>query len=75
MKTIDVIALIILILGGLNWGIVGIARYDVIAEIFGRSFGHTTAITRLIYIIIGLAALYVIWFRITGLRRPGQPRV
>lgn len=57
MKITDLyawIALIIVIVGGINWGLVGLARLDLIGSIFGFGlFG------RLIYIIVGIAAAYL----------------
>ena len=49
------IALIILIIGGLNWGLVGFFNYDLVASIFGQM----TMLTRIVYDLVGLSALYV----------------
>lgn len=54
MKTLSIIANILLIVGGLNWGLVGILDLDLVATIFGAM----SAISRVIYILVGLAALY-----------------
>lgn len=51
----DRIALTLVILGALNWLLVGIANFDVVAAIFG---GQTAMISRIIYILIGLAGLW-----------------
>ncbi|WP_027726280.1 DUF378 domain-containing protein [Tuberibacillus calidus] len=48
-------ALTILIIGGINWGLVGLFEYDVIGAIFG---GQGSAISRILYGIVGLSALY-----------------
>ncbi len=53
----DKIALTLLIIGGLNWGCVGIFQFDLVAWIFG---GQTGIISRVIYIIVGLAAIWCI---------------
>lgn len=58
MKVIDVIAFILLLIGGLNWGLYGAINVDVIAMVLGPM---TTA-ARIAYILIGLAALYRIVF-------------
>jgi len=58
MKKLDIVTLVLLIVGGLNWGLVAIAEFDLVAEIFGKSFGETTAITRIVYGLVGLSALY-----------------
>ena len=54
MKTIDIITSVLLVIGGLNWGLVGIFSYDLVAAIFG-SMG---VISRIIYILVGVSALY-----------------
>jgi len=55
MKTIDVIAAVLLVIGGLNWGLWGIFDVDIVASIMG---GYATAGARLIYILVGAAAIY-----------------
>jgi uncharacterized membrane protein YuzA (DUF378 family) len=55
ITTLDWIALIILIIGGLNWGLIGFFHFNLVAAIFG----DMTAIARIIYGLVGLAALYV----------------
>ena len=51
----DTLALILVIIGALNWGLVGLLSFDVIAAIFGSS---TAVVSRIIYTIIGLAGLW-----------------
>ena len=58
MKKLDVLAAVLLIVGGLNWGLVAIAEFDLVAAIFGLDFGETNAITRIVYGLVGLAAVY-----------------
>ncbi|MCL2827329.1 MAG: DUF378 domain-containing protein [Oscillospiraceae bacterium] len=53
----DRIALILVIVGGLNWGSVGIFGFDIIAAIFG---GQSAAISRVIYTLVGLGALWCV---------------
>ncbi len=55
MKTLDVLAAVLLVIGGLNWGLVGLFQFDLVAAIFG---GQGAALSRLIYIVVGLAAAY-----------------
>lgn len=54
---LDRIALILAILGGLNWGSVGIFRFDMVAALFG---GANAGVARVIYTLIGLSALWCI---------------
>ena len=59
MKTLDLVAGALLIVGGLNWGLVAIAEFDLVAWIFGEEFGTTNA-SRMVYGLVGLAAVYAI---------------
>jgi len=68
MKKLDWLAVALLIVGGLNWGLVAIAEFDLVAAIFGLDFGETNAATRLIYGLVGLAAVYGI-ASLAGARR------
>ncbi len=54
---LDKIALILSIIGGLNWGSIGLFRFDLVAFICG---GATTPLARLIYVLVGLSALWCI---------------
>ncbi|GAC1432548.1 MAG: hypothetical protein NVS1B11_08740 [Terriglobales bacterium] len=58
MKTIDVVAAILLVVGGLNWGLVGVAHFDLVAAIFGMKFGETSALNSAVYFLVGLSAIY-----------------
>jgi uncharacterized protein len=59
MKKLDLLAAVLLIVGGLNWGLVSIARFDLVATLFGLDFGKTNPVTRIIYGLVGLSALYI----------------
>ncbi len=54
---IDRIALILAIIGGINWGSVGLFRFDIVAFLCG---GQTGVVSRVIYTLVGLAALWCI---------------
>jgi hypothetical protein len=60
MKTLDVLAGALLIVGGLNWGLVALAEFDLVAWIFGEEFGTTNAASRIVYGLVGLSAVYAI---------------
>jgi uncharacterized protein len=60
MQKIRLASLGLLIVGGLNWGLVAIAEFDLVAWIFGETFGTTNAATRIVYGLVGLAALATI---------------
>jgi uncharacterized protein len=55
---IDMIAWILMIIGGLNWGLVGFFRFDLVAYLFG----DMSMLSRIIYAVVGLAALYGLIF-------------
>ena len=54
MKTVDVVTMVLLIIGGLNWGLVGFGNFDLVARIFGEM----SALSRIVYALVGLCALY-----------------
>ena len=59
MKSIDMLAAILLVVGGLNWGLVAIANFDLVAATTGAgAFGSKNALGMLVYGLVGLAALY-----------------
>jgi len=59
MKKVDLIAAVLVIVGGLNWGLVAIAEFDLVAALFGLDFGETNGITRIVYGLVGLSAVYL----------------
>ena len=54
---LDKIALVLTIIGGLNWGSIGLFRFDIVAWLFG---GQTAIISRVVYALVGLAAIWCI---------------
>lgn len=56
MKIIDNIALILVIIGSVVWGLIGFFRFDLVAMLFGEM----TVLTRIVYALIGIAGLYAI---------------
>lgn len=54
MKKLDVIVAVLLVVGGLNWGLVGLANFDLVATLFGPN----SALSRLVYMVVGLSAFY-----------------
>ncbi len=54
MKTLDIIAAILLVVGGLNWGLVGVANFDLVAALFGSG----SILAKAVYTLVGLAAVY-----------------
>ena len=60
MKKLDILAAILVVVGGLNWGLVAIAEFDLVAALVGLEFGETNAVSRVVYGLVGLAAAYQI---------------
>ena len=58
MKKLDVLAATLVIVGGLNWGLVALAEFDLVATLVGLDFGETNAASRLVYGLVGVSAVY-----------------
>ena len=58
MKTLQIIALTVMIIGALNWGLIGFFRFDLVSFIFG----DMTWISRIIYALVGLSGIYMLTF-------------
>ena len=58
MRIINVIAMALLVIGGLNWLLVGLFSFDLVAAIFGGEVGPRSAASRVVYVIVGVAAIY-----------------
>lgn len=57
MTTLDRVALALVIVGALNWGLVGLFRFDLVAALFG---GQAAAISRVVYTLVGLCGVYLV---------------
>ena len=55
MNSLDWIALVLVVIGGINWGLVGLFEFDLVASLLGEM----TAITRAVYVIVGVSAAYM----------------
>ena len=69
MKALNALAVVLVIVGGLNWGLVAVAEFDLVAWLVGEDFGQTNAASRIVYGLVGLAAVYGITQLIT---RPNE---
>lgn len=56
MKNLEVAALILVIIGGINWGLVGAFKFNLVDSIFGEG----SALSRIVYVLVGLAAVYAL---------------
>jgi uncharacterized membrane protein YuzA (DUF378 family) len=57
-KTLNIVTLILVIVGALNWGLVGLFEFDLVAEIVGEEFGTVNVVSRIVYILVALSGLY-----------------
>jgi uncharacterized membrane protein YuzA (DUF378 family) len=64
MRAINIVTLVLLIVGGLNWGLVGLLGFDLVAAIFGEM----SPLSRIVYSLVGLSALWqlLVLFGVTG---------
>ena len=58
MKKLDIAAAVLVAVGGINWGLVALAEFDLVATLVGLDFGETNAVSRVIYGLVGASALY-----------------
>jgi uncharacterized membrane protein YuzA (DUF378 family) len=58
MKKLDILTAALVIVGGLNWGLVAAAEFDLVATIFGLDFGETNVASRVVYALVGISAVY-----------------
>ncbi|OYX43451.1 DUF378 domain-containing protein [Candidatus Saccharibacteria bacterium 32-49-12] len=68
MRAVNIVALVLLVIGGLNWGLVGLFEYDLVAALFG----DMSVLSRIVYVLVGLAALYELLHMLTA-RREVEP--
>ena len=54
MRILNAVTLVLLIVGGLNWGLVGLFNFDLVATLFGEM----SALSRIVYVLVGLSALW-----------------
>jgi len=74
VRKLDAVAAALVLVGALNWGLVAIAEFDLVATLFGLSFGETNPATRVVYGLVGLAGVYGIAVLLSGRRRTGRTR-
>lgn len=56
MKFLNILTLVLIIVGGLNWGLVGAFHFDLVAAIFGAA----STLSNIVYILVGLSAIYAL---------------
>jgi uncharacterized protein len=58
MKKLDILAATLVAIGGINWGLIAVAKFDLVATLVGLEFGETNAANRLVYGLVGASAVY-----------------
>jgi uncharacterized membrane protein YuzA (DUF378 family) len=58
MKKLDIVVAVLVVVGALNWGLVAVAHFDLVAAIFGMRFGQVSTASAIVYGLVGLAAVY-----------------
>lgn len=56
LKTLDILSLVLVIVGGLNWGLVGVLNFDLVATIFG----DMSFLSRIVYSLVGISSVYLL---------------
>ena len=71
MAALITIALILVIIGAINWGLVGLFNFNLVSAIFGEK----SAFAKIIYVLVGIAGVYSIWLlsRVTEISAAGRP--
>jgi len=64
MKTLDMISRVLIIVGGINWGLVGIAKFDLVATLLGTG----SVLANAVYTLVGLSAIAQVYFLSTNSR-------
>lgn len=60
MRYINALALLLVIVGAVNWLLVGIAKFDLVATLTGNSFGETNVLSSIVYILVGIAGVVLL---------------
>ena len=72
MRYLNALFLFLVIVGGLNWLLVGVAKVDLVAALTGNSFGETSVLSSAIYILVGISAIGLIPVLIRWLARSDE---
>jgi uncharacterized membrane protein YuzA (DUF378 family) len=57
MRYLNALFLLLVIVGGVNWLLVGVAKFDLVAAITGATFGETNVLSSAVYVLVGIAAI------------------
>ncbi len=56
MKVLDYVALILIVIGALNWGLIGLLQFDLVRVLFG----DMSILSRIVYVLVGVAGIYAV---------------
>jgi uncharacterized protein len=70
-RTLEWVALVLVVVGAVNWGLVGLAQFDLVAALFG---GPDAPISRIVYTVVGLAGVALLGLRLAGTAATSAPR-
>lgn len=72
MHTVNKIAIALVIIGAINWLLVGLFSFDLVASIFASGYGTLSVWSRIIYTLVGLSGLWVLFVTLPALGREPQ---
>jgi len=61
MRTMNIIALVLTIIGALNWLLVGLFGFDLVASLFADGFGTLSAFSRILYVLVGISGVWLLF--------------
>jgi uncharacterized membrane protein YuzA (DUF378 family) len=72
MRYLNALFLLLVIVGGLNWLLVGLAQFDLVATITGNAFGQTSLFSSVVYILVGISAIAHVPVHVRWITRPTE---
>jgi len=72
MRYLNALFLFLVIVGGLNWLLVGLAHFDLVARISGNDFGQTSLFSSVVYILVGISAIALVPVLLRWVSRPTE---
>jgi uncharacterized membrane protein YuzA (DUF378 family) len=72
MRVLRPLFLLLVIVGGLNWLLVGLAQFDLVATVAGKAFGQTSLFSSAVYVLVGVAAIALVPVLIRWITQPTE---
>lgn len=72
MRYLNALFLLLVIVGGLNWLLVGLAQFDLVATISGNTYGQTSLLSSIVYVLVGISAIALVPVLIRWVTRPTE---